>query len=338
MNAALLNRAFQYVDDRYLDMVEREMAQKETPREMAQKETPQEMAQKETLREMAQEMTPQVPAAGGRYGWGYWSVAAACICLILILSLPVAAIAANWFGLRDLLLPKWAGEKTGGAFNRNYIGLSGYQDSPEAQALAEWLAYRNSYDTSGIGEGEALGSQYSVYDREMERRLRQIARKYNLKLHTAMDVINQRETAYRVGGEFMGKGLERTWAYIYEDGTFHCDGDAVLKDGRVLAFQFDRSVKGTLHEEFLNIGNVDDYEEFSYEAACGELVRLAVAPHKSLIYADFEECFILVNILEGSDFGISGEVLKELADAIDFTVLKNVRTPEMRGDSDPNRD
>ena len=75
MNVSVLNQAFQYVDDKYLDIVEQER----------------------TLR------------AGTRNRpMPYWSKAAvACFCLILILAvLPIVAIAANWFGLRDLLVPK----------------------------------------------------------------------------------------------------------------------------------------------------------------------------------------------------------------------------------------
>ena len=299
MNAALLNRAFQYVDDKYLDITEQE----------------------------------RVPRGHGRRR-SYWGVAVACICLILILSLPVAALAAQWLGRRAVWLPNTM-EARGGVYGRERVGLSGYQDSSEALALAEWLAFRDGYDIEGIVEGKVLESQYGVYDREMDRRLKEIARKYKLKLHTAMNVIDQRETAYRVGGEFMGKGLERTWACIYEDGTFCCDGDVLLEDGRLLAFQFQRSVKGTFNEALLNIGSVRDYEEFQYVTACGEPVCLAVSPYKSLIYADFEDCFILINILEGSDAHITEEILREVADAIDFVVLKNVRMPEMRGDSSP---
>ena len=69
MNVFVLNQAFQYVDDRYLDIVEQEKTMRTKP---------------------YKRFMP------------YWGKAAvACFCLILILIvLPIVAIAANWFGLR----------------------------------------------------------------------------------------------------------------------------------------------------------------------------------------------------------------------------------------------
>jgi len=74
-----LIRAFEYVDDQYLDIVEQERA----PR-----------AKKHTV----------------KWKRHIGRIAACIAALILALSLPVLAIAANWFGLRDWLLPSGPGE------------------------------------------------------------------------------------------------------------------------------------------------------------------------------------------------------------------------------------
>ena len=105
--------------------------------------------------------------------------------------------------------------------------------------------------------------------------------------------------------------------------------------------QFRRSVKGTLEEVVLNIGNAEEYQEVQYETLCRESVLLELGIDHSLIYADFEECLLLMNVLAGTEEGflddaegaITLEDLKRIADGIDFTVLKNVVTPDMRGDS-----
>ena len=47
--------------------------------------------------------------------------------------------------------------------------------------------------------------------------------RYGLKLHSEVNVINQEELMYRVGGDFMDVGA-LTLAYMYEDGTFHVEG------------------------------------------------------------------------------------------------------------------
>lgn len=295
-----LNEAFQYVDDRFLDLVEH---QKKTGRK--------------------------------RLAWPLPFIAAASICLFTALS--VGVIAKNWFGLRDLLVPDWGNQYI-------TIALSGYKDSPESQALAEWNDFLIHYDTDheiadqiGNGvfvvEGREDWSMYRIYSYEMGEKLDEIVERYGLKLHTEFNVINQDELIYRVGGSFMDK-KNMTWAYIYEDGTFFVSGDEILKGCGTTAFQLNRSVKGTFDESELNIGRIEDYMEWQYMTTCGEPVLLELGTDKALIFGDFEKCFILINVLAGSDDGMTAEDLQDLADKINFAILKNVQKPEMRGDSE----
>ena len=230
-----------------------------------------------------------------------------------------------------------------------YISLQGLQGSVEYLATKEWQDFLADYDPDGaivseIGNEptglEDLGCHYQVYTREMYDKLVEIADKYGLSLHSEMNVVDQEELNYRVGGSFMGDELSRGWAYIYEDGTFQFDGEALL-DEKEVHMQFRRSVKGTLEEPILRIGSVEEYQEVSYKTSCGESVLLELGTDHSLIYADFEECFVLMNVLAGTEDSfldgakgaITMEDLKRMADGIDFVILKNVVTPDMRGDS-----
>ena len=230
-----------------------------------------------------------------------------------------------------------------------FISLQGLQGSVEYQATKEWQDFLHGYDKDGaildeIGNNptglEDLGLFYQVYTQEMYDKLVEIADKYGLKLHSAMNLVSQEELDYRVGGNFMGEGLSGGWSYIYENGTFQFDGEALL-DEKVVHMQFRRGVKGTLEEPMLNIGSVEEYQEVQYETLCGESVLLELGEDHSLIYADYEECFLLMNVLAGTEEGflddtegaITIEDLKRMADGIDLTVLKNVITPDMRGDS-----
>ena len=113
-------------------------------------------------------------------------------------------------------------------------------------------------------------------------------------------------------------------AYIYEDGYFGFDGDVELPGCGMTDFQFTRSVKGTFNEVMLTIGQAEDFTEWQYVAACGEPVLLALGPGKALILADSEECFITVNVLRGTEEGMTQEDLQELADKIDFRILEDV--------------
>lgn len=176
---------------------------------------------------------------------------------------------------------------------------------------------------------------YYVYTQEMADKLDEIVTKYNLKLHTKMNVVSQEELDYRVGGDFLQEEMKRAWAYIYEDGTFQFDGNITLDSCGYVDYQFRRTVKGSFDEVVLNIGHAVNYQEFQYVTACGEPVMLALGPNKALLFGDFEECFIALNVLGGSENGLTEEDLKKMADAVDFAVLKDVIVPDMRGDSIP---
>ena len=230
-----------------------------------------------------------------------------------------------------------------------FISMQGLKDSPEYRATKEWNDFLNSYDAdrkilSEVGNNptgfEGLNLFYQIYTQEMYDKLVEIADKYDLKLHSEMNIISQEELDYRVGGSFMGAGLSRGWAYICEDGTFQFDGDATINEKEVM-LQLRRSVTGTLDEPVLNIGSVEEYQEVQYETECGEAVLLALGEDHSVIYADFEDCFILMNVLAGRELGSLNETtitiddLKRMADEVDFSILKKVIKPDMRGDSDP---
>ena len=260
-----------------------------------------------------------------------WGIMAACICILI---LPVGVMAGRWFGLRDLFLSDPKNE---------YIGLSGYQGSPEMAALEEWNDFLAQYDIDNkiiealgneafIVEGRENWILYGVYSYEMGEKLDEIVGKYGLKLHTNRDIIDQWELMHRVGGDFMEKEC-LTWAYIYEDGSFSVEGDVELSGCGMTAFQLGRAVKGTFDCAGLSVGQPENYTEWQYVTSCGEPVLLVLGPYKALIFADYESCFIAVNVLSGSENEMSSGDLQELADKIGFGILKDVRVPEMRGDS-----
>ncbi len=225
------------------------------------------------------------------------------------------------------------------------ISLSGFSEGPEAKAFAEWEAFRAGYDVDGsmqaaLGngifseEGREDWSMYgTVYTREMGEKLDEIVSRYGLKLHTEINFISGQEMEYRVGGSFL-EDCELYGGYIYENGTFLLEGDAALSGCGTVSFQFMRHVKGTFEETSLGIGQAQDYKEWQYLTACGEMALLSLGPQKALIFADFTDCLIVVNVLCGSNEGMTEAALEELADKIDFKVLKEVQVPDMRGDTE----
>lgn len=270
------------------------------------------------------------------------------------------AVAANLFGLRDILLPEKhsvyvvddSGAAVPGQYEyKDFISLSGYQATPESQALAEWQAFLETYDQDGeiIGEignaptgFEERYGLYLVYTQEMADTLESIVEKYGLELHSAMEVVLPSVWPEAVGGNFLQENNTAWSGYIYENGTFRFDGGAELGEGELkgyglIEYQFSRSVKGTFDDVMLNIGDLNDFEEWGYQTKDGTPVTLGLgAWNRSLIVADLEDSFVLVNVLTGrqgddtfSSGAIGREELEELADSFEFSVLTPAKRPDL---------
>lgn len=271
----------------------------------------------------------------------------------LLAAFSAVAVAADWFGLRNILLPEKGnvyvtdgnGVVIPGVYEeKDFVSLSGLQDTPESQALAEWQAFLDSYDQDGaiiarIGNAptgfEERYGEYLVYTQEMADKLEEIIAKYRLKLHTHNEIVMPGTWSVAVG-DFCEENAAAYSGYIYEDGTFRFDGDADLKGYGTIEYQFSRSVRGTFNEVALNIGDLADFQEWSYQAHDGTELTLALGRrNRSLILADLGDSFVLVNVLtgqEGDDTFSSGPIgraeLKELADSFRYTVLTPAQTPD----------
>lgn len=275
-------------------------------------------------------------------------ILAAVVALLAVLS--TVAVAADWFGLRELLLPRQqvtmpidpeTGERE--VKTVDMIGLSGYLDRPESRALAEWQDFLKDYDVEAAahkadenpGQVNEKYDLYQVYNQEMAHKLDEIVEKYGLTLHSVMAILMPEEWDAAVG-TFTLEGNTAYSGYIYEDGTFAYDGNAELPDYGLVDYQFRRSVKGCFNEVILNIDDVSQYQEWVYETACGVPVTLALGSVKGLLIADLEDCFITVNVLAGTETDpndifssgpISEKDLETLADSFDFTELTPVKDP-----------
>ena len=274
---------------------------------------------------------------------------AAAVALLAVLS--TVAVASDLFGLRSWLLP---GKQevtmpmdpetgTREVQTVDMISLSGYMDTPEGRATAEWQAFLNGYDIMAAaeeydrspGQVDEAYALYQVYNQEMADKLDEIVEKYGLKLHTMLiDAYEHPEAMESVQAAL---GEHRAYsAYFYEDGTLHYDGEYDLPGYGRVDYQFSRYVRGTFNEVILNVGNVSAYQEWSYSTACGQTVTLALGPNKGLLLADLGDSFVTLNVLAGTntdpeDIFSSGPIsaadLEALADSFDFTKLTPAVSP-----------
>ena len=282
-------------------------------------------------------------------------VLAAVIALLAVLS--TVAVASDLLGLRSWLLPKKQeitlpiDPETGTQEVQtvDMISLSGYMDTPEGRATAEWQAFLNGYDIMAAaqeadrnpGQLDSRYALYQVYNREMADKLDEIVEKYGLKLHTEMIDAYEHPEAMDAVLEALGDNQVYS-AYFFEDGTLHYDGENYLPDYGKVDYQFSRYVRGTFNEVILNVGDVSSYEEWTYRTACGQAVTLALGPAKALLLADLGDSFVTLNVLAGTETDpadifssgpISAANLENLADSFDFTKLTPAIPPRVEAET-----
>lgn len=223
------------------------------------------------------------------------------------------------------------------------ISLAGVAGSPEHEADVEWKEFLESYDQDGsilaaggnnpTGFEEEYG-EYLCYSQEMADKIEEICEKYGLQKLTGFTLPENYEGLCKGAGvgDFLGDGAEDAKAgyiagWFFADGSFDFDGSAVIIGSSPVTtdYQFSRAMKGTFQGMSLNVGNLEEYEEWNYTTKNGESVLLATNDStKALIIAEREKSFVTVNVLgdiRKEAFGIGKEELEKLAEAFDFSVI-----------------
>lgn len=278
--------------------------------------------------------------------WGKLLAVAAILCLLAALS--GVAVAVNFLGLRDLLLPQKQPVGVldpdtgimipGKTWESDAVSLSGYMDSPESKALAEWEDFLAGYDPDGALLAQVGNYMdpafdqyicYQVYTQEMADKLEEIVDKYDLKLHTQQIDLAAHPEVLGSLDDFAEDSNATYWTYMYEDGSCCFDGYACLEDWGLVDVQFQRAVKGWFNDVALNIGDAAEYQSWTCKTSSGVEVLLALGPGKSLIFADLPDCFAAFNVLLGTESEMTRERLEAVADRYDFSKLTPVVQPEI---------
>lgn len=275
----------------------------------------------------------------------------------VIAALGITAMASRWYGIKDMvfnnndndiavtknIVDSGSSETDtdsdsnsfvdNGKEKMDLIALQGYPDSKEYKASAEWYLFCSGYDTDNKLLNEVGNSSneitekypmYLVYTEEMANELERIVSKYGLTLHKSIQIISSSKELYSIAniGGFIGNANNVLGGYVYDDGTFQFDGDAIIDNTRI-NYQFGNYVKGTFSTTYLNIGDANDYTEWTYKTSSGVDVSLALSDSKALVIADLENSYAIVNVLSGTggDGNITTETLQQFADSFDFSKI-----------------
>lgn len=214
--------------------------------------------------------------------------------------------------------------------------LGGLQDSPEAKAFQEYMAFLSEYDPDreilrSIGNRptglEEEYSAYSCYTREMADKVDEICEKYGLrKLGPNRVLKNARQLyAYAGTGAFAPKddhwsGQKLYPVAAYADGSFHADG--VLPQGGWTDYQIGRCMKGSFTTfAVMNLGDLETWTEWNYTTENGVELLLAQNGRQALILADRPESFVILSTHGSYKAATQQAVLEEIAELFDFSAI-----------------
>ena len=274
-------------------------------------------------------------------------IRAALIAAVIMGLLTVTAYAAGLFGLQERLIRDPAPTQQSAVISeetektlrdlrtvhhRNYLSLSGVNGSPEYRAAAEWLAFKGSYADQMAAEQLEQGKAYydwrdlersfapdeetkeicrlyQVWDGEMWARLQKIAEKYDLKLHT-------KHTAF--------PGVPREYG-IYEDGSFSAFIEGAAGIGFSYYIYLER--QGALPADDLASGSTDEYEEWEYANARGNILSIAVRENDewALVFYSGDTATVTLRVWYGGVDDIAA--LENFTDRIDFEAVASLSDP-----------
>ncbi len=259
------------------------------------------------------------------------------------------AYAAGWFGLDSLRVGPW----------RDYemSSLAGTMESPEGQALQEWLAVLAEHENDPYDATEAaqLGREYTdfmAYSPETAAQLDEIVEKHGLKKVGAMETPEDEKSFYEAAG--VGKLTQSSdiltnrylGGYVYPEGSFHLEGELrTAGENYAVGYQLIRSVKGVFTMAMANVGDPENYEEWNYTSADGTVLHLARdrEGHGALALLDEEEDFTVLllgadtwadyigdGMLDGIgdefiELNFTREEVEKMTDAFCWTALKNTK-------------
>ncbi|MCL2627910.1 MAG: hypothetical protein FWD44_04335 [Oscillospiraceae bacterium] len=285
---------------------------------------------------------------------------AAVICLAL--GTTITAIATNFFGLRDMLLPSsvplniYLVDNDGNRIHNPGLPWADFVEAnPDAQIVEHKLDAVALQGLPGSPEFDAIQMWWKMHMMPYDGRKlspEKIAEAHGLIYQGHSDVINYYEVdpsdfepffeiiAYE---PFFDESISAFPGYVYPLGTFSFDGYYGNS-----SFQFRHTRKGTLDLAFWQVSDITAFDDWSYTNKNGTTALLMQDARYSVIIVGTDRAFIIITIHggnepflyeyclraynegrnpEGSIFetvtiGISKSELEALVDMIDFTKLK----------------
>lgn len=278
-----------------------------------------------------------------------WLIAA-----IIALMLLLVGCVAYVLSLSDLNLSEESqtDQRTGETKVWNILSLQGFVGSGNYQAAKEWYEFRQT-DTAPYDDFDRLHDgwleeydAYGCWSQEIKDKIDEICARYGLELlgkaynETNANRLLSNLGIHRITAQVTTADIELSGGVYYPGGTFQLWGKTTLSGPDSLwpypvEYTFRCAMKNVFDCEYVNIGDIRDYEQWVYTMADGTELLLALSQDRGLILVDKADCFVTVNItnprvedLASSQQTMSKAALEAIADTFDFSFQPQSITPE----------
>ena len=230
-----------------------------------------------------------------------------------------AAYAAGLVGLGNM--------RAGSLFGMKMLSMEGLSDSPEGQALSEWLSYYDAHRNDPFDAQEAIDlmddyGAYGATTKEMADEIDALCSKYGLKRLGALSTPPDERSFYEAAG--VGKltrgneAFENDYGggYVYTSGSFQFDGtlfaletlstaeavplpqtpQAAGGGTYMIPYQFRRAMKGVLGYVTMNAGDPNDYTEWQHATPDGQTLTISDSAHGAFLILDRPDSFVVVSV------------------------------------------
>ena len=270
-----------------------------------------------------------------------WLIAAIVALALFLMGSAYVLLNLDDLKLRD---DRYTVEEMEGEFAM--ISLQGFMGTPNYQAAQEWMDFEATYDpdneiSQSLSNEEMIMPEeywsYNCYTPEMAAKVDEICEKYGLNKQGALvtgTTLEQLYEALHIDGvlrENAEAEVKINPQYFYKTGTFmlSCEtkltGEDSLWDYNI-EYQFYSVMKTDFDDVFLNVGDIETYDQWEFITWNGVQVLLARSPDKALVFADNGTAFITINIMNpragdvvNGEQMISWEALEAFADTFDFS-------------------
>lgn len=288
------------------------------------------------------------PAHPRRLSLRRTALIAAVIALALLLVGCAVAVLLNLNSL-SFRQEEQTDQRTGQTQVWNLVSLQGFVGSDNYKATQEWYDFWQS-DTSAYDDAWTMDDAYSAYQcysLEGKAKIDEICEKYGLKLLGegnsacsvqeilyALDIRHLVSTSTVADTQLHGGGF-------YPGGSFWMLGEITLPQGdglwpHPIEFRFRYVMKDVFDNTYLNVGDIQDYDQWQYTAPDGTVLSLAISHRMGLILLDRENAFISIQVpnpsvedLQGNVQTMSREDLEAFAAVFDYTIAPGLVNQDM---------